>query len=56
MIWETFINQEQLSRSTKLQPLDQHNLINDGQDDEGDDGDGDDGDDGDNNEENPDYP
>jgi hypothetical protein len=37
LVWETFINQEQLSRSTILQPLDQHNLLNDGQDDDDDD-------------------
>jgi hypothetical protein len=34
IVWEVFINQEQLSRSTLLRPLDQHNLSNDGWDDE----------------------
>ena len=29
IIWETFIYQEQLSRSTTLHPLNQHNLLND---------------------------
>jgi hypothetical protein len=29
LVWETFIYQEQLSRSTTLQPLNQHNLLND---------------------------
>ena len=33
LVWETFIYQEQLSRSTILQPLNQHNLLNDGQQD-----------------------
>ena len=32
VVWETFTNQEQLSRSTVLQPLHQHNLLNDDQD------------------------
>jgi len=29
LIWETFIYQEQLSRSTKIHPRHQHNLLND---------------------------
>jgi hypothetical protein len=33
VIWETFINQEQLSRSTILRPLQHHNLLNDTQQD-----------------------
>jgi hypothetical protein len=47
-VWETFIYQEQLSRSTTLHPLSQHNLLNDNHDDDlGDDNDdlGDDNDD-----------
>jgi hypothetical protein len=57
VVWETLIYQEQLSRSTRLRPLHQHNLLNDGQhdvvddndDDEDNDDDDDDDDDNDNN-------
>jgi len=46
VVWETLIYQEQWSRSTVLQPLIQHNLLNDDQDDDDDDDDlGDGGDD-----------
>jgi hypothetical protein len=49
VIWETFINQQQLSRSTVLKPLEHHNLLNDTlgdlQDDMDDDDDDDDDDD-----------
>jgi hypothetical protein len=48
IVWEVFINQEQLSRSTVLNPLNQHNLLNEDGDDklpELDDDDENDGDD-----------